>query len=144
MRATVVEPWESVDQVISEHGASDLGDPASAGTAAWHLRHIVEIFRVHTRTVMTGLGDEVAAQAIRWPDAMIPIDGVWNPKSARDELLADIDQFSAWLLHQDNETLARPFAYGSPTDLTTMFSVMIQHITWHAAAVHYWRRLKGT
>jgi hypothetical protein len=144
LRSTVVEPWESVDQVLAEHGRADFGDPLCEGTAAWHFRHIVEIFRVHVRTVMEGLGDPDAAASIAPPDAAIPrrpaSDGGWSPKVVRDELLADVDRFANWLAEQPEAVLARPFAYGSPTDLTTMFSVMQQHITWHAAAVHYWFR----
>lgn len=146
LRATVVEPWESVDQVISEHGQAELGDPLREGTAAWHLRHIVEIFRVHARTVMVGLGDVRAAEMMAGSEAQallqLPSNVGWSPRMMRDGLLADIDRFALWLMRQPEEVLARPFSYGSSTDLTRMLSVMLQHITWHAAAVHYWCRWK--
>lgn len=143
LRATIVEPWESVDQVLTDHGKSDLGDPLLPGTGAWHLRHIVEIFRLHARTVVAGLGDDTHASAMPSPEAPIPRTGPWSPVEARNELLADVDAFSTWLLRQPPDALARPFTYGPPTDLTTMFSTMLQHICWHAAAVHYWRKWKS-
>lgn len=145
LRGTVIEPWESVDQVIEEaaRDRTDLGDPLTEGTAGWHLRHIVEIFRLHARTVMEGVGDTAAAATITPPDAPIPTDGRWSPRSVRDDLLRDVDTFCGWLLRQPDGVLARPFAYGRPVDATTMLSVMIQHITWHAAAVHYWMKWRS-
>lgn len=147
LRATIGEPWESVNQVVADHGQAELGDPLREGTAAWHLRHIVEIFRLHARTVMSGLGDGHLEHVMPSPDAPIPLGHdaglAWSPAAVRDELLADVDRFAEWLLAQPPEVLERQFSYGSPTDLTCMFSVMLQHITWHAAAVHFhcrWNR----
>ncbi len=89
----MVFPYESVDQLVGEHGGRDLGDPLTPGTGAWHLRHIVEIFRLHVRTVLLGLG-EVAERV----DAMIAMPGApipAVPSAARAELLADIDAFTS-------------------------------------------------
>jgi hypothetical protein len=140
LRATVVEPWESLDQVLTEHGLSDLGNPLTEGTAAWHLRHLVEIFRLHARTTLAGLADPSAAAVIAPPEGPIPLTGSWSPQTARDELLADIDRFSACLLRLPPDALDRTFTYGRSTDLTTMLSTILQHITWHSAAIHYWCR----
>ena len=143
LRATVVEPWESVNQVLAEHGDAGLGDSLTAGTGAWHLRHIVEIFRLHAGTVMAALGDAKSAELMTRPSDPIPRNAAWSVRAARDELLADVDVFAAWLLKQPPESLGQSFEYGPSMDLTRMFSVMLQHITWHAAAVHYWRKWKG-
>jgi hypothetical protein len=141
LRQAVVFPYESVDQLIGEHGGRDLGDPLTPGTGAWHLRHIVEIFRLHARTVLLGLG-EVAERVdamIAKPEAPIPA----VPSAARAELLADIDAFTSWINAQGHDRLARRFKYGSETDLPSMLVCMSVHITWHAAAVHYWVKWKG-
>ncbi len=79
-RQAVVFPYESVDQLIGEHGGRDLGDPLTPGTGAWHLRHIVEVFRLHARTVL-----------LAKPEAPIPS----VPSAARAALLADIDTFTS-------------------------------------------------
>lgn len=142
LRATVVTPWESVDQVIADHGHADLGDPLTPGTGAWHLRHIVEIFRLHARTTIVGLGGGQAADSSPTPEAGIPRVGGWTAQAARDELLADVETFAGWLSQQPASTLSRRFRYGRELDLLTMFSVIQQHITWHAAAVHYWVKWK--
>jgi hypothetical protein len=140
LRQTVVFPYESVDQLIAEHGGRSLGDPHSAGTGAWHLRHIVEIFRLHARTAMLGLGEVQATidALIPEPEASIPM----QPKAARDALLADMDAFVAWVSRQSPDRLARRFTYGSETDLEQMLVCMSVHVTWHAAAVHYWVKWK--
>ena len=142
LRATVVEPWESVDQLIKDHGHRDLGDPLTEGTGAWHLRHIVEIFRLHARTVAEGFSGDAAATGIASPQAPIPLTASWSPAAARNELLADVDRFCTWLETVPPQARARQFSYGSQTDLTRMLSTMLQHITWHAAAVHYWVKWK--
>ncbi len=128
LRQAVVFPYESVDQVVAEHGGRDLGDPHTPGTGAWHLRHILEIFRLHARTVL-----------LAKPEAPIPS----VPSAARAELLADIDAFTSWINVQSHDRLARRFKYGSETDLPSMLMCMSVHITWHAAAVHYWVKWKG-
>jgi hypothetical protein len=144
LRATVVEPWESVDQLIKDHGHRELGDPLTEGTGAWHLRHIVEIFRLHARTVAEGLCGDAACMGIAPPDAPIPLAGNWSPTAARNELLADLDRFCTWLTTVPPDARARRFTYGSQTDLPRMLSTMLQHITWHAAAVHYWVKWKSS
>ncbi len=146
LRAAIIEPWESVDQVIEsiERDSALLGDPTREGTGAWHLRHIVEVFRLHARTVMAGAGDPAAAATLPPPEASIPDAAEWSPRLARDELLADVETFCAWLAAQSDDTLSEAFNYGRRVDVMTMLSVMLQHITWHAAAVHYWRKWKAS
>lgn len=56
LRQAVVLPYESVDQLIAEHGGRDLGDPLTPGTWAWHLRHIAEIFRLPRARCCSGWG----------------------------------------------------------------------------------------
>lgn len=130
LRHTVTLAWESVDQVLREHARADLGDPAVAGTAAWHLMHIAGIFRLHARTVMH---DPRAATP---DDPPLPTD----PAQLRATLLADIEGYNAWLTRQPPAFFAAPVEYGRSHTFLEMTSVMTQHITWHAAAIHYWVR----
>jgi len=94
LRATITCPWESVDQLLREHADRSLGDASVPRTGTWHLRHIVEIFRLHARTTMLGLGAEPAAveDLVQRPDAAIAA----LPQPARDGLLSELDAFSAW------------------------------------------------
>ena len=141
LRQTVVYPWESVDQVVAQHGGRDLGDPSTPGTGAWHLRHIVEVFRLHARTTMLGMGAPTHAVESLIPDPAAAIPPV--PAQARDALLADIDAFSAFALASSPADRVRRFDYGSSTQLGEMLVCMTLHITFHAAAVHYWCRWKA-
>jgi hypothetical protein len=93
---------------------------------------------------MVGLGDAARAESVASPESPIPLKGPWNISAVRDELLAEVDRFSDWLEKQDEATLARSFEYGRSVDVTTMFSVMLQHVTWHAAALHYWCKWRTT
>jgi hypothetical protein len=140
LRQAVVFPWESVDQIVREHGSTDLGDPQTPGTAAWHFRHIIEIFRQHARVVMLALNEK----ASRVDGAIASLDGVvWTGSdAARDLLLADVDAFIKWAAELPEVALNRPFAYGKETNLAKMIACMSMHITWHAAAVHYWCKWK--
>jgi hypothetical protein len=126
LRSTVTLRWESVDQVLKDHGDKPLGDPDTPGTGAWHLRHIVEIFREHARVMR---GDKA-------PDAR-PIPS--TPRAARDALLADVDAFIVWARTVPN-LASRTITYGSTMPFMEMFAGTVQHITWHAAAVHYWTK----
>lgn len=141
LRQTVVYPWESVDQVVAAHGQRDLGDPSTPGTGAWHLRHIVEIFRLHARTTMLGMGApaHIVDGLVPEPTSAIPS----KPRMARDALLADIDAFSQFARASSPDDRLRRFDYGSSTDLAEMLVCMTLHITFHAAAVHYWSRWKA-
>ena len=90
---------------------------------------------------MLGLGDTQAAvdALIPKPETPIPM----QPKPARDALLADIDAFIDWVSRQGPDRLARRFTYGSEIDLEQMLVCMSVHVTWHAAAVHYWVKWKS-
>lgn len=140
LRQAVVFPWESVDQVVREHGASDLGDPNTPGTAAWHMRHMIEIFRQHARVVMLGIHEKPA----HIDGDIASLDGVaWaGPQAARDTLLSDVDTFIRWAAALPESAINRPFAYGKETNLAKMIACMSVHITWHSAAVHYWCKWK--
>ncbi len=140
LRQTVVYPWESVDQLLRFSTNAPIGDPLTPSTGAWHLRHIVEIFRQHAHVVLLGLGlleHEISA-IIPTPESPIPA----NPTQARDALLHDIDAFIACLERIPDATLSNTFTYGKPTNLPDMLACMTLHITWHAAAVHYWCKWK--
>lgn len=140
LRQAVVFPYESIDQVVHEHGSTDLGDPATPGTAAWHMCHIVEIFRQHARVAMVGLSEHPARVdgVIAAPDGF-----AWtNAAAARDALLRDIDAFIVWTTSLPPASLSRPLVYGNETNLPRMIACMSVHITWHAAAVHYWCKWK--
>lgn len=140
LRQAVVFPWESVEQVVREYCKDDLGDPHTPGTAAWHMRHIIEIFRQHARVIMLGLNEKPS----QVDGAIASLDGVaWTGlDAARDTLLADVDAFIKWAAELPADALDRPFAYGKETNLAKMIACMSVHITWHAAAVHYWCRWK--
>lgn len=132
LRETVTHRWESVDQILREHGHKPLGDPLTPGTAAWHLRHIVEIFRTHALAA--------SRQSLRF-DAPLPAD----PAGLRLTLLRDLDRFIDWVDQQPLDRLSGPASlidYGGPQSLETMLGIMSRHITWHAAAVHYWCKWK--
>lgn len=126
LRSAVTLRWESVDQVLKEHGDKPLGDPDTPGTGAWHIRHTVEIFREHAR-VMRGDAD---------PDTRaIPS----TPRAMRDALLADVDGFIAWARAQPG-LASRTITYGPAMPFIEMLAGTAQHITWHAGAVHYWTK----
>jgi hypothetical protein len=139
LRQTVVYPWESIDQVLRDHGASDLGDPATPGTGAWHLHHVVEILQSHCRVALKGLGADAEAVAAPVFAAPVPSD----PELARGVLLAAIDAFITQVMAVPHAARTRRFHYGHDTDLEAMLACMTLHITWHAAAVHYWRRWRA-
>ncbi|MFT3687247.1 MAG: DinB family protein [Phycisphaerales bacterium] len=130
LRFAVILRWESVDQVLKDHGGKALGDPLTPGTGAWHLRHIVEIFREHAR-VMRGDAE---------PDTR-PIPAA--PRAMRDALLVDVDDFIAWANSQPDDLAARPITYGQTMPFLEMLAGTAQHITWHAAAVHYWTKWRS-
>lgn len=125
LRLAVTHEWESLDQVLREHGSRDLGHPHVAGTALWHLRHMLEIFRIHCAAVTLG---EVPC------DGDVPQD----PQAVRDLLLKHIDDFIAWMLAQPPRRLSKQVFYGRQVSVDEMIGIMTRHITWHSAAVHYW------
>ncbi len=131
LRETITHPWESVDQVLREHGGKALGDPETPSTGAWHLRHIVEIFRKHV---------EVTTRAhLKFPPDIPP-----DPVHARHALLKDVDLFIEWVGQQPLSRRQETIEYGGPHSVEAMIGVMSRHIVWHAAAVHYWCKWKLT
>jgi hypothetical protein len=130
LRATVSDQWESLDQVLREHGGIDLGHPHIAGTGLWHLRHIVEIFRIHAAALTNG---DLAF------DGDIPHDA----SAIRDMLNSHVDQLIAWVGKQTPTRLRRSVYYGEQITTAQLLGIMMRHITWHAAAVHYWVKWKS-
>ena len=67
-RQRVELPCESVGLLVDQQGDRGSGELLWPGSGAWHLRHIVETFQLHVRTVMLGLGRTIEAV-----DAMIAL-----------------------------------------------------------------------
>ncbi len=131
LRAAVDHPWESVVGALKQNPRADLGDPTQPGTGAWHLRHMLETFRHHAATVSPELEP--------WP--AVPFDA--SPYAVADALMTDIDQFVAWWASRPPQSQQVRVHYGGRVmDLSEMVGIMTRHITWHAAAVHYWCRWK--
>jgi hypothetical protein len=130
LRGTVSDQWESLDQVLREHANVELGHPHLAGTGLWHLRHMVEIFRIHAAAASNG-------------DLAFSGDIPHDPGPLRDMLIAHIDEFLAWAGAQTPKRLTRAVYYGDQITFPQMLGVMMRHITWHAAAVHYWVKWKA-
>lgn len=132
LRAAVDHPWESLMGSLRGNPRVDLGDPTTPGTGAWHLRHMLEVFREQAQTVAHELS----------PWASVPFDA--SPLAIADALLVDIDQFVAWHAARPIDAGPVRIHYGTRSmDLEEMIGVMTRHITWHAAAVHYWCRWKS-
>ncbi len=122
---TVDHPWESLRMVLKKHADDDLGDPLEKGTAAWHLRHIAETFRLHA--------DHASGNAIEWP--ALPNDLA----ELLDTIKADIETFITWAKECPSDDLVkRRIEYHHSMDLGEMIGIMGRHIVWHAAAIHYW------
>lgn len=134
---TVEDDWESLEQVLRDHGDADFGDQQQPGTAAWHVRHTVEVFRLHARTTMRALGaSEASLDAIGSQEDALPAGVV----ALREALRSDVRVFCDWARTLGAEAMAARFDYGRDTDLAQMLGVMTRHITWHCAAAHYWHR----
>jgi hypothetical protein len=129
LRSVITHEWESLDQVLREHAGGDFGHPHIAGTALWHLRHMLEIFRIHCAAVTKG---EVPCEG----------DIPQEPQAVRDLLLAHVDDFIAWIEKQPGRRLAKKVYYGQQLSVSDMIGIMARHITWHSAAMHYWFRWK--
>jgi hypothetical protein len=59
------------------------------------------------------------------------------PAGVRDTLRTETERFIHWVETQAAEQLSQRFKYGHEMDTQEMLGVMIRHIVWHAAAVHY-------
>lgn len=129
LKSAVDDRWESVAQVLDEHGGKDLGD-GREGTALWHLRHLCEILRLHVRVAS---GGELKT------DVPVPDSPPEIVVETRRSLLA----FIAWADAQPPHRWTAQFDYGRPIDLHEMIGVMLRHLVWHAAAVHYWVKWRG-
>ena len=129
--ATVREPWESLRQALDKHAWSDMGDIDETGTAAWHLMHIAEVFRIHAMAAMGEWGSEVDD----WPSIERSVAG------AGRMVREDVERFSEWC-REHPERCGR-VTHGEEMFFDEMIGVMLRHIVWHAAAVHYWCLWKG-
>ncbi|MDF1808890.1 MAG: hypothetical protein P1U42_04265 [Phycisphaerales bacterium] len=122
--ASVNEPWESLKQTLDQHGCEKLGNLNETGSGAWHLYHIAEVFRVHARAVMGS--DEIKG----WPALEQSTEHA--AKTIRD----DVERFGEWCL--DHPSQCTDVIHGDKMGFEEMIGVMLRHIVWHAAAVHYW------
>lgn len=137
---TVDDEWESIAQLLRDHAGADFADHLTPGTGAWHMRHTVEVFRLHARSTMRALGAPAdLIEAIPSDKDPIPNDMA----AMRDALRADIARFSEWAVTLPPEALATRFKYGRETDFIQMLGMMTRHISWHTAAAHYWRKWRA-
>ncbi len=121
---TIRAPYESVRWMLERHGYETMGDPGQEGSGAWHLVHLCEVFRIHCRAFM---GEEAIG---RWPK---PPRGL----AERVEMLEeDAVRFAAWC--RSNPDRVGRVTHGQEMSFEEMMGVMLRHIVWHAAAVHYW------
>lgn len=121
---TIDEPWESLGWVLNTYPPETMGDPKQTGSAAWHLMHIAEVFRVHAKAF-------VGAEEIeRWP--LMPSDVSEAGKIVRE----DAHRFAKWC--RLNPDRVGRVVHGEEQGFEEMMGVMLRHIVWHAAAVHYW------
>jgi len=128
--ASVIEPWESLTQTLNQHDFANMGDLDETGSGAWHLFHIAEVFRIHARVVM-------GAEAMEdWPIFERDVKG------AAEAIRADVERFGSWCLENPSE--CNDVVHGEEMDFEEMIGVMLRHIVWHAAAVHYWCLWKGS
>ena len=144
---------------LREHRGGSFGDPGKAGTAAWHVRHIAEIFRVHARHLigetvegwptLPGVGGGVVeAEA----ESGWEFDGI-DP-GVLEVLRGDVARLTAWaegggLSGGVGECgdgggggggVEIAEVYGDVRSVSEMLGVMLRHVVWHAAAAHYWCR----
>jgi len=127
--AAVREPWESLRQTLDGHAWVEMGDIDKTGSGAWHLMHIAEVLRVHAKAVM---GEEVDG----WPAIERSVTG------AGRMVREDVERFAAWCL--ENPEKCGDVNHGGAMSFEEMIGVMLRHIVWHAAAVHYWCLWKGS
>ena len=131
LMATVREPWESLRMTLDTHAWMQMGDIDQEGSGAWHLFHIAEIFRVHAKAAMGEWGVEID----QWPAIERTVAG------AGRMVREDVERFSAWCIaHPERCT---DVMYGESMSFDEMIGVMLRHIVWHAAAIHYWCTWKG-
>jgi hypothetical protein len=124
--ATVREPWESLRMALDKHAWMEIGDIDEEGSGAWHLMHIAEVFRIHAKAAMGEWGKEVDD----WPPIVKSVAG------AGRMIREDVERFSAWCIEHP-ERCGR-VTHGEEMFFDEMIGVMLRHIVWHAAAVHYW------
>lgn len=127
---TIDEPWESLRWVLEKYPPEKMGDPSQTGTGAWHLMHLVEVFRIHAKAFM-GQGE-----IERWPAMPTGVE------SAGKMVREDAHRFAAWC--KANPERVGTVKHGQEQTFQEMMGVMLRHIVWHAAAVHYWCLWKGT
>ncbi|MFW5653165.1 MAG: DinB family protein [Planctomycetota bacterium] len=159
----VSHAFESLRRVVVElHPVGSSGEGASVaadrwgsasneGSPRWHLRHTVEVFRIHARAASHGhltwdAGSAADGQAHR----MGPASDCGSLRSAAESLTfaddvppaelvfvleRDVARFVEWLRLLPLDAWARPVTYGRELRLTEMLGIMTRHIVWHAAMI---------
>ena len=136
--AAVAEPWESMRQTIDQRDQRDFGDPASPPSPAFHIRHTVEVFRLHARKAISAVGADTDALGIPPYDQPIPQGQAWSPGAAVEELERHVRVFAAELRRRPAHTLAYiAIEHGERFALADFIAMMTRHIVWHAAAAYY-------
>ena len=124
------EPWESLRETLDGDAWVEMGDVDEVGSGGWHLMHIAEVFRVHAKAV---IGD---AEVEGWPAIERSVTG------AGRMVREDVERFAAWCVeHPDRCGVVK---YGGEMSFEEMVGVMLRHIVWHSAAVHYWCLWRGS
>lgn len=117
---------------LDMHPFSAMGDPTTEGSGAWHLVHIATVFRNHAKHVV-GVGE-----IEQWNS--MPEPSIENLPMIVETLIEDCEQFcSRCRSNPDQQSID----YGGDQTLEQMLGIMLRHIIWHAAAVHYWCKWKS-
>ena len=133
LEASISAPWESLAMTLDMHPFSSMGDPTTEGSAAWHLVHIATVFRNHAKHVV---GEE---QIEQW--SPMPESSIQNLPIIVEALSEDCERFCQWC--RSNSAQCNAIDYGGENTFEEMLGIMLRHIIWHAAAVHYWCKWKS-
>ncbi len=133
LEAAINAPWESLAMTLDMHSFSKMGDPTIEGSGAWHLVHIATVFRNHAKHVV---GDE---QIEQW--SPMPESSIENLPMIVETLIEDCEQFCNWCRSNPDQ---QSIDYGGDQTFEQMLGIMLRHIIWHAAAVHYWCKWKSS
>ena len=133
LEAAINAPWESLAMTLDLHPFSKMGDPTIEGSGAWHLVHIAAVFRTHAMHVV---GE---AEMSKW--GSLPEPSEETLPIVVEMLIEDCERFGHWC--RSNPELCTTVEYGEEHTFEQMLGVMLRHIIWHAAAVHYWCKWKA-
>ena len=110
------------------HPFAEMGDPSIEGSGAWHLVHLAQIFRTHAQYIV---GEDEIERWGAFPDVSIE-----TLPMVVEGLIDDCDRFCSWC--RANLDRCVEVEYGGEHSFEDMLGIMLRHVIWHAAAVHYW------